>query len=29
MHIKYMFIVQWYGLMPAGAGGVLHRERGL
>jgi len=29
MHIKYMFIVQRYGLMPAAAGGVLHRECGL
>jgi hypothetical protein len=29
MHIKYMFIVQRYGLMPAAAGGFLHRECGL
>jgi hypothetical protein len=29
MLIKYMFIVQRYGLMPAAAGGVLHREGGL
>src|SRR5579864_1229642 len=29
MHIKYMFIVQRYGLMPPAAGWVLHREGGL
>ncbi len=29
MFIKYMFIVQRYGLMPAAAGGFLHRECGL
>ena len=29
MRIKYMFIVQRYGLMPSAAGGVLHREGGL
>jgi len=29
MHIKYMFVVQRYGLMPAAAGGILHRECGL
>ncbi len=26
MRIKYMFIMQEYGLMPAAAGGFLHRE---
>jgi len=26
MPIKYMFIMQEYGLMPAAAGGFLHRE---
>jgi hypothetical protein len=29
MHIKYMFIVQRYGLMLTTAGGLLHRECGL